>query len=187
MSISPLNLLLNSAGILNNKVVKIYKTQSEDTKKMIALQKIEKLRNKLDGENELAQTQEILQELQFLEASVIDESKITEHPIEDGSIVSDYKIQLPIEINLTAVMPSANIGNYGYNLNLLDGARFNNWRKIYQELKDLKTSQDKLIIKTKSDSYFNMILVGIPHDEKVENVNRLVFTLKFKEVFVVLP
>ena len=105
----------------------------------------------------------------IMSCNVIDDSKMCEHPIESGATITDHKIFNPVEIDIRLSLP-----NYIY-------------RSVYQELRQIYEESPKLRIKTKTGWYSNMVLQGLPHEEKPENFDRIVFDLHFKEVKEVQP
>lgn len=105
----------------------------------------------------------------IMSCNVVDDSKMCEHPIESGATITDHKIFNPVEIDIRLSLP-----NYIY-------------RSVYQELRQIYEESPKLRIKTKSGWYSNMVLQGLPHEEKPENFDRIVFDLHFKEVKEVQP
>lgn len=105
----------------------------------------------------------------ILDIEIVEDSQLMEHPIETGAKITDHTIFNPVEINLRLCMPS-----YLYT-------------SIYKELETFYRSKTKLRIKSKMKWYNRMLLQGLPHQEKAENVSRVVFDLHFKEVLEVLP
>lgn len=105
----------------------------------------------------------------ILSCSVIDDSKLCEHPVESGSIIVDHKIFNPIEIDIKLSIPSVEFYD------------------IYSELEKIYKNSDKLRIKCKNTYYSNMVLQAIPHEENPEMYDRIVFDLHFKEIVEVVP
>lgn len=105
----------------------------------------------------------------IMSCNVVDDAKMCEHPIESGAVITDHKIFNPVEIDIRLSLP-----NYIY-------------RSVYQELRQIFEESPKLRIKTKTGWYSNMVLQGLPHEEKPENFDRIVFDLHFKEVKEVQP
>lgn len=105
----------------------------------------------------------------IMSCNVIDDSKMCEHPIESGATIVDHKFFNPVEIDIRLSLP-----NYIYE-------------SVYKELRQIYEESPKLTIKTKSGWYENMVLQGLPHEEKPENFDRIVFDLHFKEVKEVQP
>lgn len=146
MTFLSFNLALNVIGLVTDtKTVAIYK----DTKEVLA------------GKFLLASS--------IMSCNVIDDSKLCEHPIESGAMVTDHKFFNPVEIDIRLSLP-----NYIY-------------RSVYKELRQIYEESPKLRIKTKTGWYSDMVLQGLPHEEKPENFDRIIFDLHFKEVKEVEP
>lgn len=105
----------------------------------------------------------------ILSCDIAEDSQLMEHPIESGYKITDNKIFNPVEIDIRLALPS-----YSY-------------KSVYNELRDLYQKSPLLRIKTRGKYYKNMVLQGMPHQENVENFDKLVFDLHFKEVMIVEP
>lgn len=121
-----------------------------------------------------ADTQEVLTGNLVFAASIMgctvtEDSELMEHPVESGFKVTDNKVFNPVEIDIRLSLP-----NYVFV-------------QVLKELRQLYEQSTRLRIKTKGKYYTNMVLQGIPHEEKPENFDRIVFDLHFKEVIFVEP
>lgn len=105
----------------------------------------------------------------IMSCNVIEDSELMEHPVESGFKITDNKVFNPVEIDIRLTLPT-----YAY-------------QDVYKELRELYEKSPKLRIKTRGRFYNNMVLQGIPHEEKPENYDRIVFDLHFKEVRIVEP
>lgn len=101
--------------------------------------------------------------------AVRENSRTMEHPLETGQIISDYKIILPIEIDILFMVPAAD------------------YRNTYQQIKGQFITSQKLTVQTKSASYGNMIIAEMPHEEKPEIFDSLLINLHFKQIQIVQP
>lgn len=93
-------------------------------------------------------------------AFVTEPSKIMEHPLEDGSTVADHRVFLPVEIEMTLLIPIDN---------------FQRLRAIYRQT-------ETVTIQTSSGSYDNMVIEVLPHDITPDAVDMLPVALRFREV-----
>ena len=100
-------------------------------------------------------------------ADVKESSKICEHPLEDGSVIADHQVQMPVEIRLQIVMPY-----YFYDT-------------IVTELRNLKEQGTLVSVHTQGGIYTDMVFVDIPHKEDVSNVDRLSFDCTLKQAILV--
>ena len=94
-------------------------------------------------------------------------ARIMDHPLETGSIISDYKVILPLEIQYNVILPSP------YT------------RDLYEEIWDLWQSSELLTVQTKAKNYANMIIAEPPHEEKTDYFDALPMTIKFRQAQLV--
>lgn len=159
-SVSLFNLALNVAGIINNK-------------KNVALYVVEKGKktNILEGNiGRLSGISNIAGKIDdtgvVMTAEVIEDCRLTEHPLEDGKVLADNKVKLPTEINVQITLQPQ---DYKDKLELL---------------KKYKNENQMIYIETKFGSYPNMQIVNMPCNMNINNINRLTFNVKFREVLV---
>lgn len=98
-----------------------------------------------------------------LKVEVNEDSKIFQHPLEDGTEIFDHRIVLPIEIELSLILTSFDYQN------------------VYEEIKQIFIDADLLIISTRSATYENQIIQSMPHTETSDVYNGLIMTLKTKQ------
>jgi hypothetical protein len=94
-------------------------------------------------------------------------ARLMDHPLETGQIVSDYKVILPVELQMELILPSP----------------FS--RDLYAEIWQLWQQSELLTVQTKASSYPNMIIAEIPHEETPEKYDALPMTIRFRQVQVV--
>ncbi|EPO2591128.1 phage baseplate protein [Escherichia albertii] len=85
-----------------------------------------------------------------IKASVKEEAKAMQHPIETGASVVDHRVIQPVEINISIILPS---GIY---------------RDVYQQIRQIWLRGDLLSVQTKTGTYQNMMISGIPHEETTD-------------------
>lgn len=99
-----------------------------------------------------------------MRCSVNPDSNIFEHPLEDGSTIADFAIDLPVVIQLAAVLP-------------LDG-----YESTYQQLLDAKRDKTVLLVQTRTHTHENMVIKSMPHEESPEMGDCVAITLTLREV-----
>jgi len=104
-----------------------------------------------------------------LSCSVDEPSKNMEHPLETGSVITDHRIILPVEIKLSLVMIAIDKEN------------------VYKEINEAYLAGTLFTIWTRTAGYLNMMIVGMPHEETPENIDTITMALSFKEVQFVSP
>ncbi|MDX6916502.1 hypothetical protein R9X49_15440 [Pectobacterium carotovorum] len=102
-----------------------------------------------------------------LKASIIRDAKMMEHPLEDGSTITDHRIILPIEIEIAALIPVAQSNS------------------LYTEIRQAFTSTELFSINTRSGVYPSMAMSAMPHEEDPTNADMIPIVLRFKETILV--
>ncbi len=100
-------------------------------------------------------------------ATVRQPSRLLDHPIETGQLITDYSIILPAEIDLTVIVQAAN------------------YRSTYQEILDLFQTKPLLTVQLKVGNFINMVVADIPHEEIPEKFDAFQMIIKFRQVLVV--
>lgn len=91
-------------------------------------------------------------------------SKVMEHPLETGSVITDHSVLMPNEVELSLILISGDFDS------------------VYQQIKQLYQQKTLLTIQTKADLYTNMIISDMPHDEDPAMFDVLSLAMKLKEV-----
>lgn len=160
--VSVFNLALNVAGIINNKKnVALYVIDDKTGKKTNIL---EGSLGRLSGVTNLASKIDDMGVV--MSAEVVEDCKLTEHPLENGQVLADNKVILPTEINVQITLPAQD------------------YKDKLATLKKYKDENKMIYIETKFGSYPNMQIVSIPCSMNINNINRLTFNVKFREVLV---
>lgn len=89
--------------------------------------------------------------------------KTMEHPLEDGAIITDHVILMPIEIIVSMFVPSQDLQN------------------TYDQISQYYNDSTFLIVQTRSDVYTNQYISEIPHDENPDQFNSIEIIVKFKQ------
>lgn len=100
-------------------------------------------------------------------AEVKEPSRVMEHPLENGAVVADHQVQMPVEIRLQIVMPYYRADD------------------IVDELRQLKQTGQLVSVHTQGGIYTDMVFVDIPHREAAENVSRLSFDCTLRQALLV--
>jgi hypothetical protein len=91
-------------------------------------------------------------------------AKLMEHPVEDGSTTTDHRVILPIELEISLLISSAD------------------YSSVYDQIVRVFRNSTFLTVITKAASYDNLIIESLPHDEDPETFDILTMALKLKEV-----
>lgn len=102
-----------------------------------------------------------------IKAVIKESSKVMEHPIETGAVVTDHRIVLPVEIQLSMILTPAT------------------YRQTYDEVRQLYLNGTLLIVQTRSGTYQNQLIQEMPHEEDTTIYNTITLALSLKEVQMV--
>ncbi len=99
-----------------------------------------------------------------MKASIKASSKTMEHPIESGATITDHRVILPVEIELSMMLNS------------------HAYRNIYSQIREAYLHGHIFSVQTKAGIYPNMLITDMPHEEDSDIFDALMLTLKLKEV-----
>ena len=99
-----------------------------------------------------------------LKANVRENSRLLDHPIETGQVITDYSIVLPIEIEIPIIMEAIYYAD------------------TYQQIRSLYLSKELLTVQTLTENYSNMVIAEMPHAETPEMFDAVSLLLKFREI-----
>lgn len=104
-----------------------------------------------------------------MKATIREPSKIMEHPAENGIVIADHRITMPVEIEIPMMV------NSQY------------YRAVYKDIKKAFSSGDKFIVQTRVESYRNMVISDIPHEETPDIYDSILIGLRFKQILYAEP
>lgn len=160
--VSVFNLALNVAGIINNKKnVAIYVKNKETKREENILEGNLGRFSGITGFASMIDDSGIV-----MSAEIVENSKLAEHPLENGEILADNKIELPTEINIQITLQAQD------------------YKDRLSQIRDYKNNNVMLSVKTKFGRYDNMQIISMPCNLNVDNINRVSFTLKLRQVIV---
>jgi hypothetical protein len=104
-----------------------------------------------------------------IKAVVKEQSKTMEHPVETGIVITDHRIILPVEIDLSLILTSET------------------YQDVYKSIKQYYLNATLLVVQTRSDTYQNQIISSMPHEEDPTQFDVLLMALNLKQVQFVTP
>lgn len=113
--------------------------------------------------------EQIFKDARAIKAVVKEQSKVMEHPIETGAIISDHRIVLPIEIELNVILNSSS------------------YQDTYKAIRSYYLNGTLLVVQTKTSIYEDMILSGIPHEETPDHYDVISLSLMLRQALFVAP
>lgn len=102
-----------------------------------------------------------------IKANINRPAALMDQPTEQGSVTSDFRIILPIEIEL-ALMVSSDEEN-----------------DTYAEIEAAFLNTQLLVVQTRMGVFANMAIEGMPHDETPEMADVICLALRLREVLIV--
>lgn len=103
--------------------------------------------------------------ISYLDATVNIESELCDHPIENGTLITDASIILPISAEVSVAMPTFFA------------------ERIYNQMYDLYyNKKTKIILQTKYGVYQDLVLQNITYELEYSKVDRTIFTLTLREI-----
>lgn len=99
-----------------------------------------------------------------IKAVVKEQAKVMEHPVENGTIIVDHRIILPVEIELSMILTS------------------NDYTNTYNQIRQFYLNSTLLLVQTRSGVYQNQIIQGMPHEENPDQYDVLTLALSLKQV-----
>ena len=102
-----------------------------------------------------------------IKAVVVEDSKAMEHPVEDGSTITDHRVILPVEIELSFILASEE------------------YRDVYQQIRELFYRADLLTVQTRTGSYPNMLITKMPHEETTDLADGTTLAMTLRETIIV--
>jgi hypothetical protein len=107
---------------------------------------------------------EVFPNARTLKATIKEEAKVMEHPVETGAIITDHRIILPVEIELSLIV------------------EFDNREDTYKIIRQLYLASTLLIVQTNVGVYQNQLIASMPHDEDPDYFDAITIVLKLKQV-----
>lgn len=99
--------------------------------------------------------------------NVTPRSKLMDHPIEDGSVITDFRIILQTEVELAVLCTGES------------------YQDVFQEVKAAYLSGEVFTIVDKADTYFNMMVETMPYDLTSDMYDGIPIGVRFREIQLV--
>ncbi len=112
---------------------------------------------------------QVFTEARAIKATIGRTSKVMEHPLETGAVVTDHRVVLPITIELSLLLTSTD------------------YAAVYHQIRDLFINGNLLVVQTRVDSFPSMLIEKMPHDENPDIFDGVSVALSLKEALFVQP
>lgn len=116
-----------------------------------------------------ADFEQVFEGARAIKATIMRASKAMEHPLETGATITDHRIVLPVNIELSMILASED------------------YKAVYQQVRDLFINGELLTVQTRVDSFPSMLIEKMPHDETPEMFDGVALALSLKEAQFVQP
>ncbi len=98
-----------------------------------------------------------------MKARVKTSAKVMQHPLETGAVITDHIVYEPIEVELPVSIQA------------------NDYSNTYQLIRSAYIAGQIFSVQTRTQSYLNMILSALPHEEDPAHFDLIAVSLKFTE------
>jgi len=99
-----------------------------------------------------------------IKAVVKESAKVMEHPVESGAVITDHRIVLPTEVQLSLILTPAT------------------YRETYDQISQFYQEGTLLVVQTRSGIYLDQLINSMPHEEDTNLFNTITLALSLKQV-----
>lgn len=111
---------------------------------------------------------QVFRNARAIKAVVKEQAKVMEHPVESGATITDHRIIMPTEIELSLILTP------------------NTYRETYDQINQYYLAGTLLIVQTRSGIYLNQLIYSMPHEEDPNLFNTITVSLSLKQVQFVM-
>lgn len=112
---------------------------------------------------------QVFEKARAIKISINRSSKAMEHPLETGATITDHRIIMPNTAEMSLILAS------------------DDYKSVYQQIRDLFINGELLTVQTRVDSFTNMLIEKMPHEETGEMFDAVAVGLSLKEALFVTP
>lgn len=109
----------------------------------------------------------VFRKADILDVRVREDARAMEHPVENGTIITDHRIILPVEIEITLSCTSSD------------------YASVYGQIRQNFYDAELFTVQTRTAVYENQMLTAMPHTETSEIMNGVLIILNFRQVLIV--
>lgn len=102
-----------------------------------------------------------------VKVTVKPEAKLMEHPTEAGITVTDHRVVMPLEIELSLILRQVA------------------YKDTYRQINQLFLNATLLTVQTRVQTYTNMLIASLPHEETPDLFDSVAIALRLKQVLFV--
>lgn len=113
--------------------------------------------------------EQIFRDARAIKAVVKEQAKVMEHPIENGAVITDHRIILPVEIELFLILSPKS------------------YQDTYKAIRSYYLNGTLLVIQTRTGIYENQLISSMPHEEVPEQYDAISLNLSLRQAQFVAP
>lgn len=113
--------------------------------------------------------EQIFKDARSIKATVKEQAKVMEHPIENGAVITDHRIILPVEIELSMILLPKS------------------YQDTYKAIRSYYLNGTLLVIQTRTGIYENQLISSMPHEETPEQYDAISLNLSLRQALFVTP
>lgn len=93
--------------------------------------------------------------------------KVMDHPIEDGSVISDFAVTDPLEVELSLILNGTD------------------YTQVYRQIHQYFLTSTLICLQLRAATYPNLIIAGMPHEESADMMDAIPLALKLRRVTMI--
>lgn len=113
--------------------------------------------------------EQLFRDARSIKAVIKEQAKVMEHPIETGAVITDHRIILPVEIELSMLLLSRS------------------YQDTYKAIRSYYLNGTLLVVQTRTGIYENQLISAIPHEETPEKYDVIALNLSLRQALFVVP
>lgn len=110
---------------------------------------------------------QVFKQARAIKAVVKEQAKLMSHPVESGAIITDHRVVLPVEIELSLILQAPD------------------YQDVYKIIRQYYLNGTLLLVQTRSGIYENQLIASMPHQEEPDQYDIFTLALSLKEVQLV--
>lgn len=107
---------------------------------------------------------QVFRKARSIKAVVKEQAKLMTHPVETGAIITDHRVVLPVEIDLSMILQAPD------------------YQDVYRAVRSYYLNGTLLVVQTRAGIYENQIISAMPHQEDPDQYNALTLALSLRQV-----
>jgi hypothetical protein len=113
--------------------------------------------------------EQVFVDARAIKAVVKEQAKVMEHPLENGAVITDHRVILPVEIELSLILTP------------------DSYQDTYKAIRSYYLNGTLLVVQTRTGIYENQLISSIPHEETPEQYNAISLNLSLRQALFVIP